>query len=268
MTNITREMKLRYSHPPLIFIRAVLLQIVLFSFSTGVLAANERGGLWQTAVPMINNKTIDNSFRSTSSYSSRLGNTNRSSVRANYNYRSSNLTSYQSGISSYGSSELHRSSAAVMKNTGANIGNGGTSYGHYSSNTTFRDNAASFTNLRKSTGVVVITDLSSAKTLLASNSTRKLSSLRRVYVSGVSTEDGAGNYWDEEEEAWLPIPGGDGPNIGDTKVEDGVEYVYNGTEWVPNGAEPEPIEGMPIMMLVAMATAYIFYKKRKTAVTE
>ena len=150
MTNITREMKLRYSHPPLIFIRAVLLQIVLFSFSTGVLAANERGGLWQTAVPMINNKTIDNSFRSTSSYSSRLGNTNsRSSVRANYNYRSSNSTSYRSGISSYGSSELHRSSAAVMKNTGANLGNGGISYRQYSSNATFRDNSASLTNLRK-----------------------------------------------------------------------------------------------------------------------
>ncbi len=55
---------------------------------------------------------------------------------------------------------------------------------------------------------------------------------RRSYTGNAPT-DGNGNYWDEEEEEWLPIPGSSTtPQIGDTKVIDGNTYVYNGTTWV------------------------------------
>lgn len=48
--------------------------------------------------------------------------------------------------------------------------------------------------------------------------------IRRVYDPGVSQEDGEGNYWEEEEEAWLPIPG-ESHYYGERKEEGGVVHL-------------------------------------------
>ncbi|GEM_PF-7011888 len=80
-----------------------------------------------------------------------------------------------------------------------------------------------------------------------------------VYVAGQSIEDGNGNYYDEDAEDWLPIPGTGGqPAIGDTKDEGGKTYVWNGSEWVfVSEVDTVPIGDIPYFFMLLMALTYM-----------
>lgn len=87
---------------------------------------------------------------------------------------------------------------------------------------------------------------------------------RRVYHYGNQT-DGNGNYWDEDELEWLPIPGGEDLVIGDTmQGADGNLLYWNGFEWVPNDiAEPDlPLGDVPLLLLIACLAGYGIVKRK------
>ena len=82
---------------------------------------------------------------------------------------------------------------------------------------------------------------------------------RRAYTPDAPT-DGAGNYWDEEAEDWLPIPGsGAGSYVGERKQIDGVWYTWNGSEWVTIEMPSEyvPVGDIPWWLFLIFAAAYL-----------
>ena len=79
--------------------------------------------------------------------------------------------------------------------------------------------------------------------------------------------DGEGNYWDDEEEAWLPIPGGgESHYYGERKEEGGVWYTWNGSEWVTDITMPTeftPVGDMPWWLVLVLAAGYMVVIKSK-----
>ena len=69
--------------------------------------------------------------------------------------------------------------------------------------------------------------------------------------------DGEGNYWDEEEEAWLPIPGGgESHYYGERKEVGGVWYTWDGSKWVTDITMPTeftPVGDMPWVLMLCAA---------------
>lgn len=97
---------------------------------------------------------------------------------------------------------------------------------------------------------------------------------RKVYHAGAET-DGNGNYWDDDAEDWLPIPGGSGnwpggitssgSYIGQTQQgADGKWYMWNGTDWILNeSAEPPtPLGDAPWWLIVGGLLLYAGYKRK------
>lgn len=97
---------------------------------------------------------------------------------------------------------------------------------------------------------------------------------RKVYHAGAET-DGNGNYWDDDAESWLPIPGGSGnwpggitssgSYIGQTQQgADGKWYMWNGTDWILNeSAEPPtPLGDAPWWLIVGGLLLYAGYKRK------
>ena len=97
---------------------------------------------------------------------------------------------------------------------------------------------------------------------------------RKVYHAGAET-DGNGNYWDDDAEDWLPIPGGSGSwpggitssgsYIGQTQQgADGKWYMWNGTDWILNeSAEPPtPLGDAPYWLLLGGLLLYAGYKRK------
>lgn len=83
---------------------------------------------------------------------------------------------------------------------------------------------------------------------------------RRVYGPGAET-DGNGNYWDDDAEAWLPIPG-EKPYIGETKIENGVEWTWNGSEWIRSASEVDsPIGDTPYLFLILLSIGVAIYRR-------
>lgn len=89
---------------------------------------------------------------------------------------------------------------------------------------------------------------------------------RKVYYSGAET-DGEGNYWDENAEAWLPIPGADpskGSYVGETREIEGKNYIWTGTEWILNTTpEVTPIGDTPWLLLLLLCGAYAAFLARR-----
>ena len=91
---------------------------------------------------------------------------------------------------------------------------------------------------------------------------------RKVYSPYAET-DGEGNYWDDEKEAWLPIPGPSGfpenPSSGDTWMVGAIQYMYNGSEWVSVEAPTEftPVGDMPWVLMLCAALIYMLVVKYK-----
>ena len=89
---------------------------------------------------------------------------------------------------------------------------------------------------------------------------------RKVYYSGAET-DGHGNYWDVDEEDWLPIPGADpskGSYVGETREIDGKNYIWTGTEWILNTTpEVTPIGDTPWLLLLLLCGAYAAFLSRR-----
>lgn len=85
---------------------------------------------------------------------------------------------------------------------------------------------------------------------------------RRAYGPDSET-DGFGNYYDEEEEDWLPIPGA-GHFVGETKIEDGLQYQWNGSEWILAGDEVMEPVGDGLMILLLLALAYFVKNMRQS----
>ena len=69
-----------------------------------------------------------------------------------------------------------------------------------------------------------------------------------VYVAGESEEDGNGNYWDDEEEDWLPIPS---HSVGDKDYHDGQWWYWNGTGWVQI-SEVSPVGDIPYLLVLML----------------
>ena len=87
---------------------------------------------------------------------------------------------------------------------------------------------------------------------------------RKAYHPGAET-DGEGNYWDEEEEAWLPIPG-ETPSYGDQRFINGAWYWYNGSDWVllvEAPSEMVPVGDMPWVLMLCLAIIYMLVLKFK-----
>lgn len=95
---------------------------------------------------------------------------------------------------------------------------------------------------------------------------------RKVYYATAET-DGNGNYWDDDAEGWLPIPGesGNWPGgitsagsyIGHTQQgADGKWYMWNGTDWILNeSAEPPtPLGGIPVVFMLLLVGCYLWRK--------
>lgn len=107
-------------------------------------------------------------------------------------------------------------------------------------------------------------------------------SKRKVYHSTDQT-DGNGNYYDTEEEEWLPIPGGGtgeypgglaaGSFFGETQQgNDGKWYWWNGSTWVDNtvAEPPTPIGDIPFIfcMLIGMGWMLIRKKRQRRAMAD
>ena len=106
-----------------------------------------------------------------------------------------------------------------------------------------------------------------ARTRMGSNSGINIPGITtrmNVYVAGVSEEDGNGNYWDDDAEDWLPIPGGSTPNVGDKKEENGEWWYWNGTGWIPL-SEVMPVGDAPYWLIALLLCIYIavtYFRKR------
>ena len=233
-----------------IYIRKVLVWLAITAGFTLTSAAVEQTALYQPGAQSVH--TIEGYRAWGHARAGYLG-----TAGSGRSYYSGAYTGRQS-VATYSASGLHTGSSAGLHSYGG-MNNGGGS--HYSGNSR---NAASYGNNSSSAITIGSTSLAFGKKYFNGKSSTVGSqvSKRRIYEAGVSDEDGEGNYYDEEKEQWLPIPGsGSGHNVGDT---DGKGNYWNGSEWVPiNEVDTVPAGDMPWWLMLLMVPAYMFVANRK-----
>lgn len=189
------------------------------------------------AAPTTHNKSVDIMFKHNAQYDAHYTKARKSSTTG---VKWEMYQTAKQNVKSYGSTY------PTMRSTGnqisARASNGGKQYVPYmQSGNASRIKGFSARHYRKT---------------VASNQIQpNVSTRMNVYVAGESEEDGKGNYWDEEEEAWLPIPGGGGHNVGDKDFHDGQWWYWNGTGWIQI-AEITPVGETPYILMLIMLAIY------------
>lgn len=223
-------------HITLLLLLCMPLMAFSVTYNLGAMGNNLNSDL---AVPMQQSKNVDAMFRHSA---------HRYSYTTNHRSASTKVTHWNP----YGSS----SKTAGVYSTGAFPAIAAS--GNYSAASQSHGSNPSFPKFNHAVKTTRRTASSVSQPF--SNQTPNISTRMNVYIPGVSEEDGNGNYYDEEEEEWLPIPGGSTPSVGDKEYRNGKWWYWNGDDWVEM-SEVMPVGDAPYFMLIMLLLCYCCFSK-------